>query len=237
MVKPTWLLTTTCTVPPTVKPRACDIWNSSITTPWPAKAASPWISTGITCLCARSWRRSWRARTEPATTGSTISRCEGLNASARCTGPPGVAMSALKPMWYLTSPECSGVSGWSNLPSNSANSFSVGLPSVLISTLSRPRWAMPTTTSLTPPLPPRRTSVSISGIRESPPSSEKRFCPTYLLPRKRSSPSAAVSRSSTRRLSSGDSPNLPAAPSRRCCIQCRCGASAMCMNSAPMCPL
>ena len=31
-------------------------------------------------------------------------------------------------------------------------------------------------------------------------------------------------------------PKLPAAASRRCCIQCRCAASEMCMNSAPMVP-
>ena len=32
-------------------------------------------------------------------------------------------MSALKPMWYFTSPEWAGSSGWSKRPSNSANSF------------------------------------------------------------------------------------------------------------------
>ena len=51
-------------------------------------------------------------------------------------------------MWYFTSPECAGSSGWSNLPSNSANSFCGGLPRMLTSTLRRPRWAMPITMSL-----------------------------------------------------------------------------------------
>src|ERR1019366_2758384 len=45
---------------------------------------SPWASS----------RRSWRARTEPSTTGSTISRCEGLKASATCTLPAGGRRSA-----------------------------------------------------------------------------------------------------------------------------------------------
>src|SRR5690606_41234485 len=96
VVKPTWLLTSAWTLPPTAQPRACDIWNSSITTPWPAKAASPWIRIGNTCRRRVSSRRICRARTEPATTGSTISRCEGLKARARWTGPPGVATSAEK---------------------------------------------------------------------------------------------------------------------------------------------
>ena len=62
----------------------------SITTPWPANAASPWIRIGSTWSPRVSPRRCWRARTEPSTTGLTISRCDGLNASVRCTGPPGV---------------------------------------------------------------------------------------------------------------------------------------------------
>ncbi|MCY1452677.1 hypothetical protein D9M71_696160 [compost metagenome] len=33
MVKPTWLLITMCTVPPVLKPRVCDIWKVSMTTP------------------------------------------------------------------------------------------------------------------------------------------------------------------------------------------------------------
>ncbi|KAG1242576.1 hypothetical protein G6F68_016127 [Rhizopus microsporus] len=40
---------------------------------------------------------------------------------------------------------------------------------------------MPITTSLTPSLPALRMMVSIIGISESPPSSEKRFWPTYLV--------------------------------------------------------
>ena len=69
-------------------PRACDSCSVSMTTPWPAKAASPWIRIGSTRAPVVSPRRSWRARTEPSTTGLTTSRCEGLNASATCTLPP-----------------------------------------------------------------------------------------------------------------------------------------------------
>jgi hypothetical protein len=47
----------------------------------------------------------WRARTEPSTTGFTISRCEGLKASVRWIGPPGVVTSDEKPWWYFTSPD------------------------------------------------------------------------------------------------------------------------------------
>ena len=54
------------------------------------------------------------------------------------------------------------------------------LPSTLTSTLRRPRCAMPMTISSTPPRPPCWIRSSSSGISASPPSSEKRFWPTYL---------------------------------------------------------
>ena len=94
-----------CTLPPVKNARACDSCSVSMTTPWPAKAASPWMRMGNTREPAVSPRRSWRARTEPSTTGFTTSRCEGLNASATCTLPPGVRRSDEKPLWYFTSPE------------------------------------------------------------------------------------------------------------------------------------
>jgi hypothetical protein len=129
---------------------------------------------------------------EPSTTGLTISRCDGLNASDRWTGPPSVETSLEKPLWYFTSP-----AGRSStcLPSNSANRSAGILPSVLTSTFRRPRWAMPITISCTPLLPARWISSSIAAMKLSPPSSEKRFWPTYLVWRKRSRPSAAVRRS------------------------------------------
>ncbi len=123
-----------------------------------------------------SLRRCCRARTEPSTTGSTISRWDGLNASDRCTGPPAVEMSDEKPLWYFTSP--SEVASAAAVPSNSANRSFGDLPRVLTRTLSRPRCAMPITSSSTPWAPARCTISSMHGISVSPPSSEKRFCPT-----------------------------------------------------------
>ena len=121
-----------------------------------------------------------RARTEPITTGLTISRCDGLNASARCTRPPSVSISEEKPMWYFTSPvpRCSLC-----LPANSSNRSCGFLPSTLTSTLRRPRCAMPSTTSRVPLLPAWRIISLSIGIRASPPSSEKRFAPGNLAPR------------------------------------------------------
>ncbi|MNF78530.1 hypothetical protein D3C84_607170 [compost metagenome] len=108
----------------------------SATTPCPAMAESPWMVMGSTLEPSLSPRRSMRARTEPMTTGLTISRWDGLKASARWTLPPGVAKSEEKPMWYFTSPvpqdsPC--------LPANSSNRSWARLPSTLISTLRRPR--------------------------------------------------------------------------------------------------
>src|SRR6266704_140409 len=144
VVKPIWLLMMICTVPPVPKPRVPDRFSVSITTPCAANAASPCRRTGITWSPVLSSRRRWRARTEPSTTGSTISRWEGLNASEMCTGPPLVEMSEENPLWYFTSPEGSSEAC---LPSNSRNrSFGI-LPSTLTSTLSRPRCAMPITIS------------------------------------------------------------------------------------------
>ena len=54
----------------------------SATTPWPAKAASPWSSTGSTENASGSLMRSCLARTMPSTTGSTVSRWLGLAASS-----------------------------------------------------------------------------------------------------------------------------------------------------------
>ena len=174
-----------------------------------------------------------RARTEPSTTGFTISRCEGLNARLRWTGPPGVVTSELKPWWYLTSPlgRSSGAV-WSN----SANRSAGILPSELTSTLRRPRWAMPITISCTPLAPAWLISSSIETMKLSPPSSEKRFWPTYLVCRKRSRPSAAVRRLSTCFFCSALSLGLVRALSSRCCHQRLWFWSVVYMYSAPMVP-
>ena len=131
VVKPTWLLITRCTVPPVRYPESPERLKISATTPWPAKAASPWTSTErIGKLSARSRIaagvpsvggaiRSCFARTIPSTTGLTASRCDGFEAIL--TGIETL-LSPVKmpsaPLWYLTSPEPCTLSG-SKLPSNS----------------------------------------------------------------------------------------------------------------------
>ena len=47
-MKPIWLLTMKCSEPPVRWPRRPERPKHSATTPWPAKAASPWISSGST---------------------------------------------------------------------------------------------------------------------------------------------------------------------------------------------
>ncbi len=65
---------------------------------------------------------------------------------------------------------------------------------MLASTLSRPRCAIPMTASLTPCPMERSSRASSSTIADSPPSSEYRFCPTYLVCRNASKASAAPNR-------------------------------------------
>src|ERR1700687_334571 len=59
------------------------------------------ISTGSTSLPSPVPKTSPLARAMPCTTGLTISRCEGLNASSTSTGPSLVCVTLLKPLWYL----------------------------------------------------------------------------------------------------------------------------------------
>ena len=81
VVKPTWLLTTTCTVPPVRYPRSWERFRVSATTPCPAKAASPCSSTGSTGKEEPPrLMRSCLARTTPSSTGSTASRWLGFAA-------------------------------------------------------------------------------------------------------------------------------------------------------------
>ena len=61
---------------------------------------------------------------------------------------------------------------------------------MLASTFSRPRWAMPMTNSLTPSAGPFSMIASSIGMSVSPPSSENRFWPTYLVCRNFSKSSA-----------------------------------------------
>ena len=72
----------TCTVPPVRYPRSSDRFSVSATTPCPANAASPWMSTGSTVKPGSPLSMtSCLARTTPSSTGSTASRWLGLATS------------------------------------------------------------------------------------------------------------------------------------------------------------
>ncbi len=163
----------------------------SATTPWPAKAASPCSSSGITARRSSGVQPCWSclARTLPSTTGSTISRCDGLGVSDRWTLLPSNSRSEDAPRWYFTSPEPSTSSGANEPPLNSWKRARCGLAITCVSTFRRPRWAMPTTISFTPRLPPRLMICSSAGISDSPPSRPKRFVPVNLTSRNFSKPS------------------------------------------------
>ena len=114
--------------------------------PSPMKAASPCTKTARPRFLSRSPKRSCLARTLPKATGFTNSRWLGLKLRETCTGPQGVSTSVEWPRWYFTSPTYP--SGKSS--SNSRKMASKGFSTTWARTLSRPRWAMPSTTSRTP---------------------------------------------------------------------------------------
>ena len=143
--------------------------------PWPAKAASPWSSTGSTRFqasgpCPAS--RSCLARTTPSTTGSTASRCDGFDSTCTAIGRPASDWRTVRaPWWYLTSPSSAGKSGWTT-PSKPEKMRSAALPTTLARMLSRPRWDIPITTSSIWRLAARSTRRSRRGIVVSQPSTE-----------------------------------------------------------------
>ncbi len=152
------------------------MFSVSATTPWPAKAASPCSSTGRTVKSVPPLpMTSCLAREMPSTTGSTVSRCEGLAASETWICSPSRPVKVPSaPRWYFTSPEpC--IDFGSRLPSNSRKICAYDLPTMLARTLSRPRWAMPMTTSSRRDSAAESMTASSSGMTDSPPSSEKRF--------------------------------------------------------------
>jgi hypothetical protein len=123
-VKPIWLLMMKWIEPPVRCPSRPDRPRIRRHTPWPANAASPCSSSGSTLTRSRvsggtmsPSRPIWSclARALPSTTGSTISRCDGLAVSDRCTLLPSNSRSDEAPRWYFTSPEpsttSSGVEG------------------------------------------------------------------------------------------------------------------------------
>ncbi len=208
------------------------MFRVSATTPWPAKAASPWIWIGSTGKVVPPWSRmSCLARAMPSTTGSTASRWEGFAASETLMVSPSRPVKVpSEPRWYFTSPEpC--IDFGSRLPSNSPKILPYGLPTMLASTLRRPRWAMPMTASSRRCSAAESMVASSSGMSDSPPSSEKRFCPTYLVCRKVSKASAEFSRRRMRSCSSRS--GLVYGFSRRSCSHLRCFGSWMCMYSMP----
>ncbi|CPU66091.1 Uncharacterised protein [Mycobacteroides abscessus] len=102
---------------------------------------------------------------------------------------------------------------------------------MLASTLSRPRCAMPMPTSSRPFSAAFDRIASSSGMSASPPSSEKRFCPTNFVCRNVSNASAELRR---RRMRSWSSRGVRAYPdSRRSWSHLRCVRSARCMYSTP----
>ena len=100
------------------------------------------------------------------------------------------------------------------------------------STLSRPRWAMPSTAESSPASAAAEMTSSRIGIADSEPSSPKRFVPTYLVARNFSNASAALSRSRMRCLAS--LANVGWAPSTLDWIQRCSSVSWMCMYSMPI---
>ena len=199
-------------------------------------AASPWMITPITCARSLSPRCACLARTLPTTTGSTASRCEGLATRETWISLSSKTRSAEVPRWYLTSPEPWTSSGRVALPWNSERIATYGLLTMLASTLSRPRWAMPRITSSTPSWLPRLRICSSAGIIDSPPSRPKRLVPVNLTLRNFSNSSASVSRLRMVFLPSAVNWVWLRMLSIRCWIQAFSPGSWMCMNSTPMEP-
>ena len=135
------------------------------------------------------------------------------------------------PRWYFTSPEPWTVRG-SMLPSNSRKIWEYFLPTMLASTLSRPRWAMPMVTSSSPISAAASQISSMTGIVVSPPSRLNLFWPTNLVCRKVSKASAWLSLSMIRSCSWRG--GLVCGRSTRSWIQRRWSGSMMCMYSMPV---
>ncbi len=144
--------------------------------------------------------------------------------------PPGAVKSPEAPRWYFTSPEPWALRG-SRLPSNSPNTWAYDLPTMLARTFSRPRWAMPITTSSSCSSAAALITESSSGISDSPPSSEKRFCPTYLVCRNVSNASEVLRR--RRMWSCSSRLGRACGFSTRDWIQARSSGFWMCMYSMP----
>ena len=98
--------------------------------------------------------------------------------------------------------------------------------------LRRPRCGIPIQTSSRPRSAADETMASVSGITDSPPSSEKRFCPTNFVCKKDSNASALLSLRKIRSCSSRSMAGRPI--SICCCIHLRSSGFEICMYSTPM---
>ena len=105
---------------------------------------------------------------------------------------------------------------------------------MLVSTLSRPRWAMPMTISSTPWLEAWEMTASSAGMTLSDPSREKRLAPAYFTSRKRSNPSASCRWRRISVFSPRESDCRLRSPSIIRCTQAFRSGCWMCMNSTPM---
>ena len=212
------------------------MFRVSATSPWPAKAASPWRRIGRIRSRAASPARSCLARTIPSTTGSTASRWLGFGASPTFTRvPSGASCVPTAPRWYLTSPE-PWIDCGSRASSNSAKICATGFPTTLVRSVRRPRWDIPMTASSIPNPAARSRSRVISGMAASPPSREKRLWPTYLAWRNFSKLSASTSLASALVLSSTESVARFRQDSIRSMSHFFCSGSWMFMYSAPTLP-
>ena len=209
----------------------------SATIPCPANAASPCRRTGRTFECSRASPSAvCLARTIPSTTGSTNSRWLGFGASETPSfWPEGAVCVPTAPRWYFTSPD-PRIESASTCPSNSAKICPAGFPTVFTRTVRRPRWDIPITASPRSDSAARSRRRSRRGIAASPPSSEKRFWPTYFVWRNFSKDSARTSASRIRRRSSRERFARLREPSIRSMSHCFCAVSWLYMNSAPIFP-
>jgi hypothetical protein len=136
-------------------------------------------------------------------------------------------------MWYFTSPvKSSSVSGCVlPAPAKPAMIIWYGFSSTWVRTLSRPRWAMPMTTSCAPAAAASLITVSSTGTIASVPSREKRFWPKKALCRYFSKPSTWERRRSVAFCSSGERGAWKRPDSTASRSHSRSSASMMCSNS------
>ena len=178
-------------MPPVLWPGSPDIAKHSATTPWPAKAASPWINIGITLFLSLSLWKYCFALVWPSTTGLTASRCDGLSVKLTWTEFPSNSLLDEAPKWYLTSPAPSSEE-LPNSPANSLNILLYDFCKTLAKTFNLPLWDIPILTSITWDCPLILIICSRAGIKLSPPSNPNLFVPTYFVWRNFSKPSAWI---------------------------------------------